>query len=79
MDTVIKANCTAQVIPSAHAIAMEVLRQQKESNDEEHGAGVSRERWMEHTTLPDMVRDSGLSFRGTDGEEREVYCSVCLK
>jgi hypothetical protein len=28
MDTAIKANCTAQVIPIAHAIAEQVLRQQ---------------------------------------------------
>ena len=36
VDTIIKANCTAQVIPSANVIAMEVLRQQKENNVEEH-------------------------------------------
>ena len=34
---------------------------------------------MEHTILPDMVRASILAFRGTYGEEREVYYPVCLK
>ncbi len=34
---------------------------------------------MVHTNLPDMVRDSGLDFRDTDGEGREVFCPVCLK
>ena len=79
VDTIIKTNCITQVIPSAHAIGMEVLRQQKENNVEEHGTGVSRERWMEHTTLSEMVRASGLTFIGTDGEERKVYCPVCPK
>ncbi len=32
VDTVIKANCTAQVIPSAHTIAMEVIKRGQESN-----------------------------------------------
>jgi len=48
VDTIIKANCTAWVIPSAHTIAMEVIRHGQESNVEEHGVGVSRERWMDH-------------------------------
>jgi hypothetical protein len=79
VDIVIKANCIAQVIPSAHAIAMEILRQQHENNVEEHGTNVSRERWTQHTTLTGMVRDSGLAFRGTDDGGREAYCPVCLK
>ncbi len=73
VDIVIKANCTAQVIPSAHAIAMKVLRQQHENNVEEHGTGVSREHWTQNTTVPDMVRDSDLAFRGTNDGGREVY------
>ncbi len=34
---------------------------------------------MDHTTVPDMVRDYGLVYRGTDDEGREVYCPVCLE
>ena len=79
MDTFIKANCTTQVIPSANAIAKEVVRHQHAQNYEEHGAGVSRERWIDHTTLSDMVRGFGTAYRGTDDEGREVYCPVCLK
>ena len=79
VDTVIKANCIAQVIPSAHAIAMEVLRQQHENNVEEHRTSVSRERWTQQTTVPDMVRESRLAFRGTDDGGLEAYCPVCLK
>ena len=79
MDTTIKANRTAHVIPSAHTIAMEVIRHGQEINVEEHGVGVSRERWTDHTTLLDVVRDSSLAYRATDDEGREVYCPVCLK
>ncbi len=79
VDTVIKANCTTHVIPSAHFIVVEVLRLQNVNAVEEHGTGVSRERWMDHTTAPDMVRDSGLSYRRTYDGGREVYCPVCLK
>ena len=43
MDSVIKSNSTAQVIPSAEAIATEVLRQQRDNAIEQHGTGVSRE------------------------------------
>jgi hypothetical protein len=46
---------------------------------EDRGVGVSRELWTEHRNLPDMVRDSGLAFPGTDDGGREVYCPVCLK
>jgi len=79
VDTVIKANFTAQVIPSAHTIAMEVIKRGQESNVDEHGVGVSRERWIDHSTVPDMVRDSGMAYRATDDGGREVYCPVCLK
>ena len=58
VDTVIKANCTAQVIPSAQIVAEEVLRQQHQRQLEEHGTGVSRELWTSHTTVPDMVRET---------------------
>jgi hypothetical protein len=44
MDTFIKANCTAQVIPSAQTIAEEVLRPQQVKQVEEYGTCVSRER-----------------------------------
>ncbi len=63
VDTIIKANCTAQVIPSTQIVAEEVLRQQHQQQLAEHGTGVSRERWMDHTTVPDMVRETGPAFR----------------
>ena len=44
VDTVIKANCTAQLIPSAHIVSEEVLRQEHQQQLAEHGAGVSHER-----------------------------------
>ena len=34
---------------------------------------------MEHVTVPDMIRDSSLAYRDTDGEGRQVYCPICLK
>jgi hypothetical protein len=43
LDGVIKSNSTAQVIPSAEAIAAEVLRQQQQHRTEQQGTGVSRE------------------------------------
>jgi hypothetical protein len=79
MDIVINANCTSQVIPSAKATASEVLRQQHQQHVDEHGTSVSRERWMEHVTVPDMIRDYSLAYRDTDVEGRQVYCPVCPK
>ena len=43
IDTVIKGNCTAQVIPSTQTIAEEVIRQHVQKDLDEKGAGVSRE------------------------------------
>jgi hypothetical protein len=57
LDTVIKANYTAQVILSAQIVAEEVLRHQHQRQLEEHGTGVSRELWTNHTTVPCMVRE----------------------
>ena len=69
VDTTIKANRTAHVIPSAHTIAMEVIRHGQEINVEEHGVGVSRERWTDHTTVSDnMDRDFGLAYLAVDDE-----------
>jgi hypothetical protein len=79
VDTITKANCTAQVIPSAHIIAEEDLRQQAMKELEEKGTCVCRERWQDHRNVPDMVRDFGLAYRDTDNDGREVYCPVCLK
>ncbi len=71
-DTVIKANCTTYVITSANAIAEEVLRQQQAHNLKQHGSSVSGERWIDHTTVPDMVRGYGRAYRGSDDGGREV-------
>ena len=34
---------------------------------------------MDHVNDPDMVRDSGLAYRDTGNDGREVYSPVCLK
>ena len=74
----IKANSTAQVIPSAEAMAMEVLRQQREHVIEQHGTGVSLENWSEHKNGADMVRDDVIAYREIDGgRDREIVCPVC--
>ena len=72
MDVCIKAKCAAQVIPSAYTIAVEVSRHGLDINVEQHGAGVSRKRWMDHNTLPNVVRDSGMVYRGIDNEGRKA-------
>ncbi len=77
VDSVIKSNSTAQVIPSAEAIAAEVLRQQKQRRIEQQGTGVSRENWLQHTVEADMVRDAGLAYREIDGLDREIICPAC--
>ena len=63
LDGVIKSNSTAQVIPSAEAIAAEVLRQQQQHRTEQQGTGVSRENWLLHIVEADIVRDAGLAYR----------------
>ena len=40
---------------------------------------MSREQWPEHRKVPNVVRDTGLAYRDTDNNGREVYCPVCLK
>jgi hypothetical protein len=73
VDTVIKANSAAQVIPSAEAIAEEVLRQQKHRRAQQHGTGVSWELWTEHRKETDMVRDDLLAYRDIDNNGREIF------
>jgi hypothetical protein len=57
IDTVVKANCTAQVIPSSQTIAEEVIGQHVQKDMDVKGSGVSRERWHDHRNVPDMVRE----------------------
>jgi hypothetical protein len=78
VDAVIKANSAAQVIPSAEAIAAEVLKQHKDSATQQHGTGVFREIWREHRNEAGMVREAGLAYKETDDNGREIYCPVCL-
>ena len=78
VDAVIKANSAAKVIPSAEAIAEEVLMQQHEHVTQEHGTRVSREQWNEHRNEVDMGKDADLAYRETDETGREIYCPVCL-
>ncbi len=60
LDGVIKSNSTAHVIPSAEAIAAEVLRQQQLHRIEQRGTGLKRENWTEATVEANMVRDERL-------------------
>jgi hypothetical protein len=77
-DGVIKSNSTDQVIPSAEAIAAEVLKQQTLQLLEQHCTGLSIENWTAHTVETDMVRDDGLSYREIDGDQScEIFCHVC--
>jgi hypothetical protein len=78
VDFVIKANSAAQVIPSAKAIADEVLRHHQHQRTQEHGTGVFRELWKELRIEADVVRDAGLAYRDTDAHGREIYCPTCL-
>jgi hypothetical protein len=78
VDAVIKANSAAKVIPSAEAIAEEVLRQQQQHVTHENGTGVFREAWQDHRNPADMVRDAGLAYRETEESGREIYCPICL-
>ena len=78
LDNVIKANSTAQVIPSVEAIAMEAPRHHREHVIDQHGSGVSKENWSEHKNETDMVRAGALAYREIDGgRDREIVCPVC--
>ena len=77
VDTVIEANSAAQVIPSAEAIAAEVLRQQEHKHTEERGTGVFRDLWKEHRNKADMVRHVGLAYRDCDDGGLKIDCPLC--
>ena len=62
----------AGVIGDKEFVAEKVRRQEKQRHCEVNGAGASRERWRYHVTVPYMVRDSSLAYRGTDDDGREV-------
>jgi hypothetical protein len=64
---VIKSNSTAQVIPSAEAIATEVLRQQDLQRIEQNGTSLIRENSTAHNVEADMIRDSGMAYREIGG------------
>ncbi len=78
LDAVIKANSAAKEIPSAEAIADDVLRQQQHHVTEEHGTRLSREQWKEHRNEANMVRDACLAYRETDENGSEIYCLLYL-
>ena len=73
VDAFIKAISTGCVIPSSQSIVEEALRQQQKRHADESGTGVSRERWMDHTNVLDIVKDSGLAFKDTVDEERVLF------
>jgi len=78
VDRVIKVNSTAQVIPSAKAIAAEVLRHQQIHRNEQNGTSVSRENWIHHIVEADIVKDAGLAYIEIDGgRDRKIICPVC--
>jgi hypothetical protein len=77
VDTTIKANSSAQVVPSAKAIAEEVLRQHEQTHTEHRGTCVFWELWKKHRNEADMVRNFGLDYRDGDEIKREMYCPLC--
>jgi hypothetical protein len=77
LDTIIKANAAAQVIPCAETNAEEVMRQQQLQQREQIGAGVYREHWRLRDNEADMVKDVGLAYETADDEGRTIYCPIC--
>ena len=77
LDTTIKANAAAKVIPCAKTIAEEVMRQQQLQQREKIGTCVSREHWRLHDNEEDMVKDVGLTYETVDDEGRAIYCPIC--
>ncbi len=67
LDMVIKLNSTAQVIPSAEAIATEVLRQQHLQRIEQNGSSLIWENMTAHTVEADMIKDSSMAYREIGG------------
>jgi hypothetical protein len=78
LDGVIKSNSRAHDIPSAEAIAAEVLRQHQLHRIEQRGTCLIRENWNEATAEADMVRDAGMAYIELDGgRSREICFPVC--
>jgi hypothetical protein len=77
LDRVIKSNSTAQVIPSAEVIAMEVLRQQHLQRIEQNGTSLIRENWTAQTVEADMIKDSGMAYREIGGGGIVQYFAPC--
>jgi hypothetical protein len=59
VDAIIKANSAAQVIPSAEAIAEEVMKQQLVEQVQREGTCMIREQWKLHNNQANMVREAG--------------------
>ena len=76
LDTIIKTNAAAHVIPCAATIAEEVMRHQQLQQREQIGTGVSWEHWRLHDNEADMVKDVGLAYETIDDEGRTIYCPI---
>jgi hypothetical protein len=79
MDAVIKATATAKVIPSAEAIAKEVMKQQREQEIQQNGTRAPRERWMENRNEVDNARDAGLTYESNEEGERVISRPLCVE
>jgi hypothetical protein len=77
LDTIIKANAAAQVIPCAETIAEEVMRQKQLQQREYIRTSASREHWRLHDNEADMAMDDGLAYETIDDDGRTICCPIC--
>ena len=68
MDEAIKSNLKN--------IASEVVRIQEKHRLQRNGTCFIKELWREHRILADVVKESGMAFRETDDNGREIHCPV---
>ncbi len=59
-------------------IAAEVVRTQEKHRFQRNGTCFIRELWREHRILADVARKSGMAFRDTEDNGREIHCPVCF-
>ena len=77
VDAIKEANPTAKVIPSAKAIAEEVMKQYQAKLVQWNGKGMIREIWKHHANHVDMVMSAGLAYAVDKKGGRVIYCPVC--
>jgi hypothetical protein len=66
------------VIPSAEAIAEEVMKHHQAEKVQREGTCMIRENWKLHSNQVDMLRGAGLAYYDADDEGgRMIYYPVC--